>query len=158
MQHGHEEQLCLINSIAVGAAGITDRVRRVFFISAANFVFPLFFNLAQIICITTSHSFATGTMLMLVNSYVSVIGVLCATIWSMGSEWVRTHRPTSTVTTTCGTVYSERPASSAPSSPNKRARLVSLRVDAEDTFFTKKGEWHDMERRDSADGSLGATP
>lgn len=29
-------------------------------------------------------------MLLLVNNYVTVIGILCATIWFSGSEWVRT--------------------------------------------------------------------
>lgn len=65
------------------------RIRQIVFTSVANFVFPLFLNLAQIVCIITSHSFATGTMVLLANNYVSVIGVLCATIWFSGSEWVR---------------------------------------------------------------------
>lgn len=54
-------------------------------ISAANFVFPVIFNIGQIICITTDSSYLTTTMLLLVNGYVSVIGVLGATIWASGT-------------------------------------------------------------------------
>ncbi|KIJ63528.1 hypothetical protein HYDPIDRAFT_92110 [Hydnomerulius pinastri MD-312] len=74
-----------------GMYSIGERIRQIFYISAANFVFPVIFNIGQIICITTDPSYATGTMLLLVNGYVSVIGVLCATIWFSGMEWVRTQ-------------------------------------------------------------------
>ncbi|KAI6035884.1 hypothetical protein EDC04DRAFT_2174761 [Pisolithus marmoratus] len=63
------------------------RIQQIVFISVTNFVLPLFLNVAQIVCITTSHSFTAGTMVLLTNNYVSVIGVLCATIWFSGSEW-----------------------------------------------------------------------
>ncbi|KAI5997357.1 hypothetical protein EDC04DRAFT_2585116 [Pisolithus marmoratus] len=70
------------------------RIQQIVFISVTNFVLPLFLNAVQIVCITTSHSFATGTMVLLTNNYVSVIGVLCATIWFSGSEWVRNNQRT----------------------------------------------------------------
>ncbi|KAG6328851.1 hypothetical protein ID866_10238 [Astraeus odoratus] len=73
------------------ASGITERLRQLFYISVANFVFPLLFNIGQIICITTSRSGSTGTMLLMVNDYVTVMGVLCATIWFSGLDWVRTR-------------------------------------------------------------------
>ncbi|KAL4068906.1 hypothetical protein V8B97DRAFT_1872684 [Scleroderma yunnanense] len=77
------------------ATGIAERIRQIFFISVANFVFPLFFNIAQIICITTDPSPSAGTMLLMTNDYVTVIGVLCATIWFSGTDWVRTHNESS---------------------------------------------------------------
>ncbi|KAI6096757.1 hypothetical protein F5141DRAFT_1152214 [Pisolithus sp. B1] len=73
---------------------IGGQIRQIVFISVANFVLPLFLNIAQIVCITTSHSFAMGTMVLLTNNYVSVIGVLCATIWFSGTEWIRDTKRT----------------------------------------------------------------
>ncbi|KAI6143602.1 hypothetical protein BKA82DRAFT_143259, partial [Pisolithus tinctorius] len=73
------------------ACSIADRIRRIFYISVANFVFPLIFNIAQIIFITTDRIPTTGEVLLLINSYVTVMGVMCATLWSSGSEWVRTR-------------------------------------------------------------------
>ncbi|KAI6015613.1 hypothetical protein EDC04DRAFT_2752015 [Pisolithus marmoratus] len=72
-------------------SGIADRIRQIFYISAANFVFPLIFNIAQIISVTTDRSPTTGAVLVLINNYVTVMGVLCATLWFSGTEWVRTH-------------------------------------------------------------------
>lgn len=71
----------------VGSIG--RRIREIFYISVANFVFPVLFNVGQIICITSDPSFYVGTLLLLVNTYVSVIGVLFATIWVSGGEYVR---------------------------------------------------------------------
>ncbi|KAI5998249.1 hypothetical protein EDD15DRAFT_2364048 [Pisolithus albus] len=71
--------------------GVVERIRQIFFISVANFVFPLIFNVAQIICITTNRSPTAGVLLLMINNYVTVVGVLCATLWFSGSEWVRTR-------------------------------------------------------------------
>jgi len=68
---------------------IGKRIREIFYISVANFVFPVLFNIGQIICITADPSFYLGTLLLLSNNYVSVIGVLFATIWVSGGEYVR---------------------------------------------------------------------
>lgn len=72
-------------------SGIADRIRQIFYISVANFVFPLMFNIAQIVSVTTDHSPTTGAVLVLINNYVTVMGVLCATLWFSGTEWVRAH-------------------------------------------------------------------
>ncbi|KAI6025727.1 hypothetical protein F5J12DRAFT_445898 [Pisolithus orientalis] len=76
--------------------GIGRRIRQILYISAANFVFPVLFNIGQIICITTDSSFYVGTVLLLANSYVSVIGVLCATIWVSGDDYIHRRHPYST--------------------------------------------------------------
>lgn len=76
-------------------SGLSERLRQIFYISAANFIFPLFFNIALIVCITTNRSPYTGTMLLMTNDYVTVIGVLCATIWFSGTDWVRTRNESS---------------------------------------------------------------
>ncbi|KAI6038866.1 hypothetical protein EDC04DRAFT_3112857 [Pisolithus marmoratus] len=72
--------------------GISERIRQIFYISVANFVFPLLFNIAQIILVTADRSPYAGSLLVLVNNFVAVIGVLCATLWFSGSEWVRGHK------------------------------------------------------------------
>ena len=110
----------------IAANTVTERIRQIFFIAAANFVFPLILNIAQLICITTSRSYAVGTMFLLSNGYVSVIGVLCATIWASGSEWVRTHQ----------TTVSD---SSQRSSQGRNARLIPFRAEvSEPDGFSKQ--------------------
>ncbi|KAI5998185.1 hypothetical protein EDD15DRAFT_2363995 [Pisolithus albus] len=71
--------------------GMPARIRQIFYISAANFVFPLLFNIVLIICITTVQSYDSAGLLLLINNYVTVMGVLCATVWFARSEWVRTR-------------------------------------------------------------------
>lgn len=70
---------------------ISGRIRQVFYISAANFVFPLIFNIALLFFVTTDHSPNTGILLVFINNYITVMGVLCATLWFSRLEWVRTH-------------------------------------------------------------------
>ncbi|KAI6102442.1 hypothetical protein EDD16DRAFT_1646384 [Pisolithus croceorrhizus] len=77
------------SSIKRARPSIAERIRQIFYISIANFVFPLIFNIAQIIFIMTDRSPITGSRLLLINNYVTVMGVLCATLWFSGSEWVR---------------------------------------------------------------------
>ncbi|KAI6032519.1 hypothetical protein EDC04DRAFT_3142407 [Pisolithus marmoratus] len=74
------------------AGGISERIRQIFYISVANFVFPLLFNIALIVLVTADRSAYAGTLLVLINNFVTVIGVLCATLWFSGSEWVRGHK------------------------------------------------------------------
>ncbi|KAI5982517.1 hypothetical protein EDD15DRAFT_116894 [Pisolithus albus] len=73
------------------ARSIAERLRQIFYIAIANFVFPLIFNVAQIVFITTDRSPFTGILLIVINHYITVIGVLCATLWFSGSELVRTR-------------------------------------------------------------------
>ncbi|KAI6038867.1 hypothetical protein EDC04DRAFT_1843295 [Pisolithus marmoratus] len=78
------------SSIRIG--GISERIRQIFYISVANFVFPLLFNIVQIILITTDRSPHTGALVLLINNFLAVVGVLCATLWFSGSEWVRSRK------------------------------------------------------------------
>ncbi|KAI5982516.1 hypothetical protein EDD15DRAFT_116788 [Pisolithus albus] len=73
--------------------GIPNRIRQVFYISVANFIFPLAFNITLLIFVTTDHSpNSGGGLLLLINNYVTVIGVMCATIWFSRSEWTPTRK------------------------------------------------------------------
>ncbi|KAI6160370.1 hypothetical protein EDD17DRAFT_1605024 [Pisolithus thermaeus] len=49
------------------------------YIAVSNFVFPLIANAALIISIMTDPSVTTGASLMLVNNYVTIMGIMCAT-------------------------------------------------------------------------------
>ncbi|KAI6137910.1 hypothetical protein BKA82DRAFT_35362 [Pisolithus tinctorius] len=73
------------------AHSIAERIQQIFYVSVANFVFPLMFNIAQIILVTTDRSPTAGAVVLLINNYVTVMGVLCATLWFSGSERVRTR-------------------------------------------------------------------
>ncbi|KAI6102443.1 hypothetical protein EDD16DRAFT_1646387 [Pisolithus croceorrhizus] len=73
------------------ARGIAERIHQIFYIAVANFVFPLIVNVALIISIMTDPSMTTGASLVLINNYVTIMGVMCATLWFSGSQWVRTR-------------------------------------------------------------------
>ncbi|KAI6013309.1 hypothetical protein PISMIDRAFT_677254 [Pisolithus microcarpus 441] len=75
--HIHDSKISQFRS----GSTMVHLIRNIFLISCANFVFPVLFNVAQIICITIDRSYLTATLLLLINGYVSVIGVLGATIF-----------------------------------------------------------------------------
>ncbi|KAI6107569.1 hypothetical protein EDD16DRAFT_1620991 [Pisolithus croceorrhizus] len=71
--------------------GMLTCIRQIIYISIANFVFPLMFNIVLIICAIADQSFGNiGGLLLLINNYVTVMGVLCATVWFSRLEQVRT--------------------------------------------------------------------
>ncbi|KAI5985082.1 hypothetical protein EDD15DRAFT_2477297 [Pisolithus albus] len=72
---------------------IPNRIRQVFYISVANFIFPLAFSITLLIFVAMDHSPNNGAgLLLLINNYVTVIGVMCATIWFSRSEWTPTRK------------------------------------------------------------------
>ncbi|KAI5990265.1 hypothetical protein EDD15DRAFT_2170552 [Pisolithus albus] len=80
-----------ISNFGSGSA-MVRLIRNIFIISCANFVFPVLFNIAQIIFITIDRSYLTATLLVLINGYVSVIGVLGATIWARAQSYTQESR------------------------------------------------------------------
>ncbi|KAI5985091.1 hypothetical protein EDD15DRAFT_1654254 [Pisolithus albus] len=73
--------------------GIPNRIRQVFYISVANFVFPLAFNISLLIFVVIGiPTNPGGGLLLLINNYVTVIGVMCATIWFSRSDWAQTRK------------------------------------------------------------------
>ncbi|KAI5998169.1 hypothetical protein EDD15DRAFT_2194360 [Pisolithus albus] len=75
------------------SGGMQARICQILYISAANFILPVMFSIALIILVlpTTNSQFNSIEVMFLINSYVTVMGVLCATVWFSGSEWVRTR-------------------------------------------------------------------
>jgi hypothetical protein len=93
---------------------IANRVRTLFWIAATNFVFPgkkssmagqmtsqlsylllVAFNIAQVVVMYRTSSAITASYLMWTNIYVSIVGVVYATVWShvTSSGPSTTHTP-----------------------------------------------------------------
>ncbi|TBU42150.1 hypothetical protein BD309DRAFT_991879 [Dichomitus squalens] len=62
-----------------------DRFRTLFYIFVSNFIFPIIFNIAEIAVIFYDTNFLHGLVVVTVNCYVTILGVLLATIWGQGS-------------------------------------------------------------------------
>ena len=58
------------------------RLQTLFWIALSNFVFPVIFDVAQLILIFRDPNFVEGSYVIAVNSYVSILGVLFSTIWA----------------------------------------------------------------------------
>ncbi|KAI6046385.1 hypothetical protein EDC04DRAFT_2598177 [Pisolithus marmoratus] len=61
-------------------------------IKRANFIFPLMFNIVLLVTIVTEQLMTISgliLLLLLINSYITVMGVLCATVWCSRSEQVK---------------------------------------------------------------------
>ncbi|KAI6027023.1 hypothetical protein EDC04DRAFT_2899514 [Pisolithus marmoratus] len=80
-----------VQPIQSGGITISGRIRRLFYISTANFVFPLMFNIVLLIFVTTRHSPNTGALLVFINNYITVMGVLCTTLWFSRPERARAY-------------------------------------------------------------------
>lgn len=63
------------------------RLKALFWIGVSNFVFPVILNLVQLIFVFRDPSFLDGSYVFMVNTYVQIIGVLLATMWSTGTRW-----------------------------------------------------------------------
>lgn len=79
------------------SASYYDRLRTLFWISVSNFVFPVILNLAQLILAFRNPNFLDGAYVLIVNNYISVIGVLLATIWSTSTKVQGVHSTGSTL-------------------------------------------------------------
>jgi hypothetical protein len=63
----------------------TDRIRSLFFIALANFIFPVFFNIVLIIIYYSSDA-SNVIFIVPSNTYVTIFGVVFATIWNHTSH------------------------------------------------------------------------
>ena len=62
-----------------------SRLRTLFWIALSNLVFPVIFDIAQLILIFRDSDFVDGSHVITANSYVAILGVLFSTIWASGS-------------------------------------------------------------------------
>jgi hypothetical protein len=95
------------NRFLVRNKSLLARLRGIFAIALANFVFPLFMNVTQLVLITRDRSYARGAEVLMANMYVSIIGVLFATVWASGNAWGRNRRPSDQ--SALQTTFSESP-------------------------------------------------
>ncbi|OBZ67596.1 hypothetical protein A0H81_12150 [Grifola frondosa] len=58
-----------------------------FWIAASNFVFPVMFNVAQLVIFMTTTDFTVCLYVQQANYFISIIGVVFATIWATGNNW-----------------------------------------------------------------------
>ncbi|KAI1795244.1 hypothetical protein LXA43DRAFT_882068 [Ganoderma leucocontextum] len=70
---------------ALSQGSYAARVRTLFWIALSNFVFPVIFDVAQLVLIFRDPNYVEGFYVISVNSYVSILGVLFSTIWASGS-------------------------------------------------------------------------
>ena len=63
-----------------------ERLKTLFWLSVSNFVFPVLLNVVQLVLILRDNDFERGVLVLMVNNYLTIIGVLLATIWASGSE------------------------------------------------------------------------
>ena len=63
-----------------------QRVRKFFWICAANFVFPAALDAAQLALAFRAPGFVAGACVLLANGYVDIVGVLFATVWCAGTR------------------------------------------------------------------------
>ncbi|PIL26380.1 hypothetical protein GSI_12137 [Ganoderma sinense ZZ0214-1] len=68
-----------------------QRIRTLYYIAVSNFVFPILFNITEIAIIFYDPNFFHGTTVVTVNCYVTIIGVILATIWAQGSKRGKPH-------------------------------------------------------------------
>ncbi|KAG6856472.1 hypothetical protein H0H87_004051 [Tephrocybe sp. NHM501043] len=80
------------NSFLVRNKSLLSRIRGVFAIALANFVFPLFMNVTQLILIINDTNYARGAQTLMANMYVSIFGILFATVWASGNAWGRNSK------------------------------------------------------------------
>ncbi|KAI6113615.1 hypothetical protein EDD16DRAFT_1709487 [Pisolithus croceorrhizus] len=72
--------------------GIPNRIRQIFYISVANFVLPLVFNITLLVFVVIDPSTNPVGVLILTNNYVTVMGVMCATVWFSRPGWTQTRK------------------------------------------------------------------
>ncbi|KAJ3859188.1 hypothetical protein EV359DRAFT_23063, partial [Lentinula novae-zelandiae] len=79
------------NNFLLRSKSLLSRIRTLFAVALANFVFPLFLNVAQVILIARDHSYARGAEVLMSNMYLGILGVLFATVWASGNAWGRNN-------------------------------------------------------------------
>lgn len=58
-----------------------------FWIATSNFVIPVLLSITQVILLTRDKDFLKGIIILVINDYVGIIGVLFATVWVSSNHW-----------------------------------------------------------------------
>ncbi|THU91846.1 hypothetical protein K435DRAFT_800927 [Dendrothele bispora CBS 962.96] len=116
-------------------------IRSLFLIALGNFVFPIIMNIASIVLIATDPSFINGAYIFLSNNYVTILGVVFATIWTRKYNWNRGGSSSGTSKGFDPTLFSTIcfvPATSTTHHTNDGATYIS-RDDSEQTQTVETG-------------------
>lgn len=73
----------------IDLATILSRVRGLFYIALGNFIFPISLNITQIVLVVSDKSYIKGSTISSANMYVSIIGLVFATVWTTGHKWTK---------------------------------------------------------------------
>jgi len=68
-------------------SSFSDRLLSLFWITSTNFIFPLVFNLCQVIILFVSNNLLLAASIENVNIYVSIISCVFASIWASTSSY-----------------------------------------------------------------------
>lgn len=74
-----------LTSIILGS--LSKTIRTLFWISVSNFVFPVMLSIVQIVIYMTSANYLLALYVEEVNFYLTIIGVIFATVWSTSTAW-----------------------------------------------------------------------
>lgn len=84
------------SGVTIRSKAMTSRIQALFLIALSNFVFPVILNVIQLgLIFSTTTSFFQASIVYMVNNYVNIIGVVFATIWSIGSRRMEGSLPPS---------------------------------------------------------------
>ncbi|KAA1469996.1 hypothetical protein DENSPDRAFT_879377 [Dentipellis sp. KUC8613] len=73
---------------AIGASkDVLHRIPAIFAIALGNYVFPVTMNIAQIALMATNPSFMNIMEIFLTNNFVTILGVVFATVWTNTENW-----------------------------------------------------------------------
>lgn len=78
----------------VQSNAMVSRLRGLFLIALSNFVFPVILNIIQLgLIFSSTTSSIQASIVFVVNNYVNIIGVVFATVWSIGSRRLEASLP-----------------------------------------------------------------
>ncbi|PFH46138.1 hypothetical protein AMATHDRAFT_51267 [Amanita thiersii Skay4041] len=66
-------------------------IRGLFWIAVSNFVFPVLLAIVELVFMFHVRNFIHGIYVGYVNAYVSIVGVLLATVWAASGRWCEQH-------------------------------------------------------------------
>ncbi|KAI0051147.1 hypothetical protein FA95DRAFT_391860 [Auriscalpium vulgare] len=70
---------------------VLARVPAAFTIALGNYVFPVAMNIIQITLMLTMPHFINGIYIIFANNFVTILGVVFATVWTSQQNWVLRH-------------------------------------------------------------------
>lgn len=95
----------------VRSKAMAFRLRGLFLIALSNFVFPVILNIIQLgLLFSSTTSFFRTSIVYMVNNYVNIIGVVFATVWSIGSRKLEESTPTRSLVSEANTIAPGRVA------------------------------------------------